>query len=57
MCSRKRRNGYASKIMEAILNWLKENGVRNVKLKPSGAGKMLYEKMGFSDSDEMEKWI
>lgn len=53
----KRRNGYASKIMEAILNWLEGKGVHNVKLKPSGAGRLMYEKMGFHDSGEMEKWI
>ena len=53
----KRRCGYASKIMEAVLNWLEEKGVHNVKLKPSGAGRMMYEKMGFNDSGEMEKWI
>lgn len=53
----KRRNGYASKIMEAVLNWLGEKDVHNVKMKPSGAGRMMYEKMGFIDSGEMEKWI
>ena len=53
----KRRNGYASRIMTAILNWLGEKGVHNVKMKPSGTGRMMYEKMGFHDSGEMEKWI
>lgn len=52
-----RRNGYGSKIMEAILHWLKEKGVHNVKLKPSGTGRILYEKLGFQDSGEMEAWI
>lgn len=53
----KRRNGYAAKIMEAVLEWLEEKGVHNVKLKPSEAGRMMYEKMGFYASGEMEKWI
>lgn len=53
----KRRNGYASGIMTEILNWLEEKGVHNVKLKPSGVGRMMYEKMGFHDSGEMEKWM
>ena len=53
----KRRKGYASKIMEAVLNWLEEKGVHNVKMKPSGAGRLMYENMGFHDSGEMEKWI
>lgn len=53
----KRRSGYATKIIEATLSWLSEKGVHNVKLKPSGAGRELYEKLGFQDSGEMEKWI
>lgn len=53
----KRRNGCASRIMEAVLQWLADKGVHNIKLKPSGAGRALYEKMGFHDSGEMEKWI
>ena len=53
----KRRNGYATKITEAVLSRLGEKGVHNVKLKPSGAGRALYENLGFRDSGEMEKWI
>ena len=53
----KRRNGYASRIVEATLSWLKEKGVHQVKLKPSGAGRIMYEKMGFQDAGEMEKWV
>ncbi len=53
----KRRNGFSSRIMEELLKWLKGKGVHNVKLKPSAAGKHLYEKMGFCDSLEMELWI
>jgi predicted acetyltransferase len=53
----KRRNGYSSKIIEELLQWLKIKGVHNIKLKPSAAGKHLYEKFGFCDSGEMELWI
>ena len=53
----KRRNGYATRLVDATLRWLEEQGVHSVKMKPSGAGRMLYEKMGFQDSGEMEKWI
>lgn len=53
----KRRNGYASKIMEELLKWLKGKGIQNIKLKPSSTGKQLYEKLGFYDSGEMEIWI
>lgn len=53
----KRRNGYASKIMEKLIEWLRDNGVHNIKLKPSAAGRQLYERFAFSDSGEMELWI
>ena len=53
----KRRNGYSSRIIEELLKWLMGKGVHNIKLKPSVAGKHLYEKFGFCDSGEMELWI
>lgn len=53
----KRRNGYATKIIEAILTLLKERNIKNVKLKASEDGKLLYEKMGFHNSGEMELMI
>lgn len=53
----KRRNGYASKIVEELLKWLQGKGVHSIKLKPSAAGKRLYERFGFCDSGEMELWI
>ena len=53
----KRRNGYASLIMKELIEWLKGKGVHNVRLKPSAVGRRLYEKIGFSDSGEMEMWI
>lgn len=53
----KRRNGYASAVMEAVMKWLAEKGVDNVKLKPSAVGRSMYQKMGFYDSGEMEKYI
>lgn len=52
-----RRKGYAKKIMETVLEWLKEKGVHMVKLKPSKNGKELYEKLGFHNTNEMEKFI
>lgn len=53
----KRRNGYSSKIVEELIKWLQSKGIHNIKLKPSAVGKHLYEKLGFSDSGEMELWI
>lgn len=52
-----RRKGYATRAMEVAMNWLEEKGVHNIKLKPSGTGRLLYERIGFRDSGEMEKWI
>lgn len=52
-----RRKGYATKIMTLVLKWLEEKGVHNVKLKPSEDGRMLYERFGFYNSGEMEKFI
>lgn len=54
---KKRRNGYATKIIEAILALLKEKNIKVVKLKASENGKALYEKMGFYNSGEMELMI
>ena len=53
----KRRNGYASLIMKELIEWLKDKGVHTVRLKPSAVGRQMYEKIGFSDSGEMEMWI
>ena len=53
----KRRNGYASLIMKELIEWLIGKAVLNVRLKPSAVGRRLYEKIGFSDSGEMEMWI
>ncbi len=52
-----RRNGYASMIMKELIKWLKNKGVHTVRLKPSAVGRQMYEKIGFSDSGEMEMWI
>lgn len=43
--------------MKELIEWLKGKGVHNVRLKPSAVGRRLYEKIGFSDSGEMEMWI
>lgn len=53
----KRRNGYASKVIEELIKWLQSKCVHTIRLKPSAAGKRLYEKFGFCDSGEMELWL
>lgn len=52
-----RRQGLATRVVEATLNWLREQGVRQVKLKPSGPARGLYEKLGFRDDGEMSLWM
>lgn len=53
----KRRNGYASRIIEELIIWLKSKDIQTIKLKPSAVGKHMYEKFGFCNSGEMELWI
>ncbi|MGN1415977.1 MAG: GNAT family N-acetyltransferase [Oscillospiraceae bacterium] len=53
----KRKNGYSSQIMTELIKWLRSKGVHAVRLKPSAAGRHLYEKIGFHDSGEMEMFI
>lgn len=48
-----RRRGLARELMEAVLQWCRENGVDTVILHASPAGKSLYESMGFAATNEM----
>lgn len=52
-----RRKGYATQLVQQVIAWLRKKGVHNIKLKPSGAGQRMYEKLGFQPSGEMELWI
>lgn len=52
-----RRRGYATQLVQQVIAWLRKRGVHNIKLKPSGAGQRMYEKLGFQPSGEMELWI
>jgi len=48
-----RRRGIAREIMQTILAWLKERGLRAVNLHASAEGRPLYEKLGFETTNEM----
>lgn len=48
-----RRRGLARRLMEAALDWCRENGVDTVILHASPDGRRLYESMGFQASNEM----
>ncbi|MGD0212181.1 MAG: GNAT family N-acetyltransferase [Terriglobales bacterium] len=48
-----RKRGIARQIMLTILGWIKERGLRSVNLHASDEGRALYEKLGFSATNEM----
>jgi len=48
-----RRRGLAKHLSELALCWLGSKDVRMVRLLASEAGRPLYEKLGFTASDEM----
>ncbi len=48
-----RRRGLARRLMETALDWCRRNGVRAVILHASDEGRPLYEKMGFTSTNEM----
>lgn len=48
-----RRRGLARRIVETIVEWLREQGVTRVALHASDMGRPMYEKMGFRSSTEM----
>jgi GNAT superfamily N-acetyltransferase len=50
---RYRRQGIARRMMQAILSWLAEQGIRRVTLHATEAGRPLYEQLGFAESNEM----
>jgi GNAT superfamily N-acetyltransferase len=48
-----RRQGVADRILESVLEFLAERGIRSVHLHASDAGQPLYEKRGFRPTREM----
>jgi GNAT superfamily N-acetyltransferase len=48
-----RRLGIARRVMVAILDWVKGQGFRGVNLHASPEGRALYEKLGFTATNEM----
>jgi|SRR5215470_892997 len=48
-----RRRGLARELMQAALDWCKQNAVDTVILHASASGKSLYESMGFMPTNEM----
>lgn len=50
---RYRRRGIARRIMQAMIKWLTGQGIQNMALHATVAGRPLYEELGFVDSNEM----
>jgi GNAT superfamily N-acetyltransferase len=48
-----RKQGVARRVMLAILDWVRAEGLRTVHLHASAEGRPLYEKLGFEPTNEM----
>jgi ribosomal protein S18 acetylase RimI-like enzyme len=48
-----RRRGIARRVMQAMLDWLAERDVHRVTLHAAEEGRVLYQELGFVDSNEM----
>jgi len=48
-----RRRGVAEALMRELLEWCRGNGVESVVLNASHEGRPLYEKLGFTPTNEM----
>jgi GNAT superfamily N-acetyltransferase len=49
-----RRRGIAAKLTRMAVDWARDHGCVVVRLRTSRMGRALYQKMGFSATDEME---
>lgn len=50
---RARRCGVAKRLVQAMVEWCRDEGYRSVSLHASEAGRPLYEGMGFQPTNEM----
>lgn len=48
-----RNRGYASRLTDEAINWLKEKGVNRISLLAAEDARSIYERKGFKQSDEM----
>lgn len=49
-----RRNGVATRITKAAVEWAREHGCVVVRLRASDSGRHVYSALGFTSTDEME---
>lgn len=52
-----RRNGLARRLMVAILDWCRKQGIERVVLHASIMGRPLYESLGFTATNEMSLYL
>lgn len=50
-----RRRGAGRQLMQHIIKWAKDKGIRRITLHTSDQGKALYQSLGFSFTKEMRK--
>ena len=48
-----RRQGHARRLMDAVMAYVRDQGIRTVVLHASDAGRALYESFGFQQTNEM----
>ncbi|MCP4544131.1 MAG: GNAT family N-acetyltransferase [Chloroflexi bacterium] len=51
---RYRRQGIGRRVMQAMVEWLAEQGVHRITLHATEMGRSVYENLGFVDSNEMQ---
>jgi GNAT superfamily N-acetyltransferase len=49
-----RRRGIGRRMMQAMIEWLGEQGIHRVELHTTEMGRPLYEELGFVDGNEMQ---
>jgi GNAT superfamily N-acetyltransferase len=52
-----RRQGMARRVLEAIVLWCRERGLKAILLHASDAGRPLYTQMGFEPTNEMRLYL
>ncbi len=52
-----RGNGYATELTSEAVSWLKTIGVQRISLLASEQGRAIYERMGFTPTDEMVMYV
>jgi len=51
-----RGKGYATRLMQVALDWLRGRGVEWIKLDATDMGRPIYLKLGFQDEAPVERW-